>query len=69
VPAAAVAGCFGAGNERPPGDAMRLTSAEIDRVTAAIPMGAAAATRYSEGGMREMPSETGLHTLTQPIGI
>jgi hypothetical protein len=48
---------------------MRLTSAEIDRVTAAIPMGAAAATRYSEGGMREMPSETGLHTLTQPIGL
>jgi hypothetical protein len=52
VPAAAVAGCFGASNERPPSDAVRLTSAEIDRVAAAIPMGAAAGIRYPEGGMR-----------------
>jgi len=29
-----------------------LTSAEIDRISAAIPIGAAAGTRYPEGGMR-----------------
>jgi hypothetical protein len=31
---------------------VRLTSSEIDRVAAAIPMGAAAGIRYPEGGMR-----------------
>jgi aryl-alcohol dehydrogenase-like predicted oxidoreductase len=35
-------------------DAMqvRLTPAEVDRISAAIPIGAAAGTRYPEGGMR-----------------
>ena len=31
---------------------VRLTRAEIDRISAAIPIGAAAGTRYPEGGMR-----------------
>jgi len=31
---------------------VRLTPAEIDRISAAIPIGAAAGTRYPEGGMR-----------------
>jgi aryl-alcohol dehydrogenase-like predicted oxidoreductase len=31
---------------------VRLTAAEIDRISAAIPIGAAAGTRYPEGGMR-----------------
>ena len=31
---------------------VRLTPAEIDRIAAAIPLGAAAGTRYPEGGMR-----------------
>src|SRR6266481_4718653 len=31
---------------------VRLTSAEIDRISTAIPIGAAAGTRYPEGGMR-----------------
>ena len=31
---------------------VRLTPGEIDRVSAAIPIGAAAGTRYPEGGMR-----------------
>jgi aryl-alcohol dehydrogenase-like predicted oxidoreductase len=31
---------------------VRLTSQEIDRISAAIPIGAAAGTRYPEGGMR-----------------
>jgi aryl-alcohol dehydrogenase-like predicted oxidoreductase len=31
---------------------VRLTPAEIDRISAAIPVGAAAGTRYPEGGMR-----------------
>jgi aryl-alcohol dehydrogenase-like predicted oxidoreductase len=31
---------------------VRLTSADIDRISAAIPIGAAAGTRYPEGGMR-----------------
>jgi len=31
---------------------VRLTAAEIERVSAAIPIGAAAGTRYPEGGMR-----------------
>jgi aryl-alcohol dehydrogenase-like predicted oxidoreductase len=31
---------------------VRLTPAEIDRIAAAIPIGAAAGTRYPEGGMR-----------------
>ena len=32
--------------------AVRLTTADVDRVAAAIPIGAAAGTRYPEGGMR-----------------
>jgi aryl-alcohol dehydrogenase-like predicted oxidoreductase len=32
--------------------AVRLTKADIDRIDAAIPIGAAAGTRYPEGGMR-----------------
>jgi len=31
---------------------VRLTAAEVDRISAAIPIGAAAGTRYPEGGMR-----------------
>ena len=31
---------------------VRLTAAETDRISAAIPIGAAAGTRYPEGGMR-----------------
>jgi aryl-alcohol dehydrogenase-like predicted oxidoreductase len=31
---------------------VRLTAAEIDRISTAIPIGAAAGTRYPEGGMR-----------------
>jgi aryl-alcohol dehydrogenase-like predicted oxidoreductase len=31
---------------------IRLTPAEVDRISAAIPIGAAAGTRYPEGGMR-----------------
>jgi aryl-alcohol dehydrogenase-like predicted oxidoreductase len=31
---------------------VQLTSAELDRISAAIPIGAAAGTRYPEGGMR-----------------
>ena len=31
---------------------VRLGPAEIDRISAAIPIGAAAGTRYPEGGMR-----------------
>ena len=31
---------------------VRLTSAEVERISAAIPIGAAAGTRYPEGGMR-----------------
>ena len=31
---------------------VRLSPAEIDRISAAIPIGAAAGTRYPEGGMR-----------------
>jgi len=31
---------------------VRLTSAEVERVSAAIPIGAAAGLRYPEGGMR-----------------
>ena len=31
---------------------LRLTPAETDRISAAIPIGAAAGTRYPEGGMR-----------------
>ena len=31
---------------------VRLAPAEIDRISAAIPIGAAAGTRYPEGGMR-----------------
>ena len=31
---------------------LRLTVAEVDRISAAIPIGAAAGTRYPEGGMR-----------------
>jgi aryl-alcohol dehydrogenase-like predicted oxidoreductase len=31
---------------------VRLTPAEVDRISAAIPIGAAAGTRYPEGGMR-----------------
>jgi len=31
---------------------VRLTEADIDRISAAIPIGAAAGTRYPEGGMR-----------------
>jgi aryl-alcohol dehydrogenase-like predicted oxidoreductase len=31
---------------------IRLTEADVDRVSAAIPIGAAAGTRYPEGGMR-----------------
>ena len=31
---------------------VRLTPAEIDRISTAIPIGAAAGTRYPEGGMR-----------------
>ena len=32
--------------------AVRLTRAEVDRISAAIPIGASAGTRYPEGGMR-----------------
>ena len=32
--------------------AVRLTPAEVDRISAAIPIGASAGTRYPEGGMR-----------------
>ena len=31
---------------------VRLSPADIDRISAAIPIGAAAGTRYPEGGMR-----------------
>jgi aryl-alcohol dehydrogenase-like predicted oxidoreductase len=31
---------------------VHLTPADIDRISAAIPIGAAAGTRYPEGGMR-----------------
>jgi aryl-alcohol dehydrogenase-like predicted oxidoreductase len=31
---------------------VRLTAADVDRISAAIPLGAAAGTRYPEGGMR-----------------
>ena len=31
---------------------MRLTPADVDRIAAAIPIGAAAGTRYPEAGMR-----------------
>jgi aryl-alcohol dehydrogenase-like predicted oxidoreductase len=31
---------------------VRLTPVDVDRISAAIPIGAAAGTRYPEGGMR-----------------
>jgi hypothetical protein len=31
---------------------LRLTPADIDRISTAIPIGAASGTRYPEGGMR-----------------
>jgi aryl-alcohol dehydrogenase-like predicted oxidoreductase len=32
--------------------AVQLSPADVDRISAAIPLGAAAGTRYPEGGMR-----------------